>query len=159
MGRYAMIKKLSGCLVVCALAAWCPAPIVDKSPYAHKLHVQTPQEQLENQKYNGNVGVVGVVPEKTNEDGTGPAPIDDSVKAAANVLAAGSPEMTANAVRNLTVAQQNLKLDNQGGSSNSPIFIILFLAAIAGAMFGIKTWLDKNGPAPKPFTSAENSVD
>jgi hypothetical protein len=151
-----MIKKIIGCLVLCAIAALCPAPIRDKSSFAHSIPTMTPEQRVQSQKYNGTVGVVGVVPNKTNEDGTGPAPIHNDAKAAANVMAS-SPDMQAKAVRNLSVAQSQLKLDNQGQTLSPILILILVLGLLGGAMLGAKTYLDKYGPAPKSFRPSEEA--
>lgn len=154
MGGYVMNWKVLSCVVACGIAALCPAPIRDRSSKPHALPIQTPEQVAAEQQYNGTVGVVGSVPQKTNEDGTGPAPIQSSSSAASIVAIANLPGNKELAATNLTKAQQELKLDNQG--SRSPLMVLLaVLAFVGGLLYAGKTYLEKNGPAPKTFRPAD----
>jgi hypothetical protein len=139
------------------VAALCPAPIRDKSAKPHSLPFQTDAQRASELQYNGKVNVLGVVPVKTNEDGRGAPPIRSSAKAAANLMTA-NPDMQAKAVRNITVAQRQLRLDHQGEPMSPILVLLVVLGVVGGGLYGAKAYLDKHGPDPKAFRSAERAT-
>jgi hypothetical protein len=146
--------KVLSCVAVAAISALCPAPIRVQGDKSHCLPYQSPAQRAEDQRFNGTMGVVGTVPVRTNADGTGPAPVENNPMAAAT-LAHSGPEAQATAIKNLTRAQHELKLDHQGAEVNPMVVLIVVLVVVGGGLYGAKTWLDTHGPAPKTFNPAE----
>jgi hypothetical protein len=145
-----MKARITFSLMVLSLAALSPAPIRDPRTDAEKPKYlgKVSEKDLVD---NGQVPVLGSVPERTNADGTGPQETmrsDADGKATMNMENIGPVHSNPKAVRNLTHAEKVLQQE-QAGSSGSWITAVIALLAGFGVFYGLRVWLEKNGPAPK----------
>jgi hypothetical protein len=150
MDRLNIQFKLATLVLFFSFAALSPAPINTPIAKGHTLPVHTPEQKAEELKLNGKIGVVGGVPIRTNEDGTGPAPAPNNQTAASNLANATPVQSDPRAVRNLTKASDAIKQANAGPFS-SWLTGLVVVALGFGAFQGLRFWLDKYGPGPKKF--------
>jgi hypothetical protein len=133
--------------LIFGMAAFCPAPIKDYRSGLHELPQHSAAQRHEELKYNGTSAVVGSVPEKTNQDGTGPDPVTGDSKAR-SIIAARPITSDPAALRSLATVNRRIQQQAQQGDTPWLAGILVFLGAI-GAVQLMRVWLSNHGPAPR----------
>ncbi len=129
------------------LVALSPAPIKDPRSAQHELPQHSAAQRAAEMKFNGTMGVVGSVPEKTNQDGTGPDPVTGDSKAG-SIIAVRPIVSDPAAIKALTKANEQLQQKAQDQGVPWLTGLLVFLGGF-GAFQGIRFWLAKSGPAPR----------
>lgn len=124
----------------------CYAPIKDSNIPADKMPKPQSDALLADQQRNFKVQKeVGTVPENTNEQAVAPAP--ESRGAAKNLAGAGArlnPE-SAQAVKNLKLAQGN-QIQKEESKKVNPFAAIWWLLGGVAIIVGLRTWVNKQVP-------------
>ena len=153
------LKSWTCALVLLGLATLSPAPIKDKRSAEHELPQHSAAQRQAETKYNGTIGVVGSVPAKTNEDGTGVDPVAGDATAKGIVMAA---PLASDPKALEALAEANRRVAAHQQDSGLPWTAILITFAVTGsAVFGARFALQKYGPAPVargPMRGAGNNV-
>ena len=136
--------------VLMGLATMSPAPIKDPKSAQHEIGQHSAQQRQKDMEHNGTIGVVGSVPAKTNEDGTGVDPVTGDA-AAKSIVAAAPLASDRKAMQTLAQAGKQIKEQQEDAQTPWLTILVIFLLGF-GAFQAAKFWLEKSGPAPKART-------